>query len=81
MNGNYFTKKDQKKERYLKALTILHDIKQADIVKKHGVSASLVSQVISGKRKGVKKKGRVVLQEIADTLGMKVEDLLPKRAA
>lgn len=81
MNEKHFTTTARKKERYLNALLALHDIKQADIVNKLGVSATLVSLVINGKRRGVKRKGRLIRQEIAAALGMKIEDLWPKKTA
>ncbi len=81
MNDKYFTNSAVKKERVISALLTLHDIKQADIVNKLGVSATLVSLVINGKRRGVKKKGRLIRQEIAAALGMKISDLWPEKAA
>jgi len=81
MKTKYFAKEGQKKERYVKALLILHGIRQDELAAKLGVSGPLMSQVVNGRRKGVKKKGRLIRQGVADALGMKVEDLWPKKAA
>jgi len=81
MKTKHFAKKDENKERYVKALLILHGIRQDELAEKIGVSGPLMSQVINGRRKGVKRKGRLIRQGVADALGMKVEDIFPKRAA
>lgn len=81
MNKNSFTLNDKKRERYISALLILHNINQAELARKLGVSKALVSVVVSGRRKGVKKQGKRVKQAVADALGMKIEDLWPNRAA
>ena len=81
MKAIRFTKQDKRKERYVRALLFLHGIRQDELAKKLGVSGPLVSQVINGRRNGVKKKGLRIRQAVAEALGMKVEDLWPKRAA
>jgi len=46
-----------------------------------GVSQPFLSMIITGRRIGAKEKGKLARQVIAESLGMAVEDLWPKRAA
>jgi transcriptional regulator with XRE-family HTH domain len=81
MHAINITKTGIKKEHYIKALLILHGVKQMDLVEKFGVSQPYISQIVKGSRKPVKKQGRLVRQAIAEALGMKVEELWPDKAA
>lgn len=75
------TKSDKEKRRYISALLILHGINQTELAKRIGVSQPLVSSVVTGRRRGVKKKGKAIRQAVAESLGMKVEDLWPDNKA
>lgn len=84
MKAITFAKADKKRERYISALLVLHNIGQAELARKIGVSKPFFSQVVTGKRGGTKKKGPLVArirQAVADALGAKVEDLWPDKAA
>jgi len=71
----------KKKERYVSALLIMHGIKQAELAEQIGVSQPFLSMIITGRRTGVKEKGKLARQVIAESLGVAVEDLWPKKAA
>jgi lambda repressor-like predicted transcriptional regulator len=71
----------KKKGRYVSGLLIQHGVTQAELVEKSGLSQSFLSNIINGRRIGAKEKGKIARQVIAESLGMKVEDLWPKRAA
>ena len=71
----------KKKGRYVSALLIMHGINQAELAEKIGATQPFLSQIINGRRIGAKKKGNLARQVIAESLGMAVEDLWPKRAA
>jgi transcriptional regulator with XRE-family HTH domain len=75
------TRPSIKKERYVSALLILHGIKQAELAEKIGVSQPFLSMIITGRRIGAKEKGNIARQVIAKSLGMKVSELWPKKAA
>ena len=65
----------------MRALLVLHAIDRAELASKIGVSQAFLSMIINGRRMGAKEKGKRARQVIADALGMKVEELWPKRAA
>jgi len=67
--------------RYVSGLLIMHGITQAELVEKTGLSQSFLSNIISGRRIGAKEKGRRARKIIAESLGMEIEDLWPKKAA
>lgn len=69
------------RKKYVSALLILHGVNQTELAKKIGVSQPLMSSVVTGRRRGVKKKGKAIRQAVADTLGMRIEDLWPEKAA
>ena len=77
MNDLNMTKTDKRKRRYINALLVLHEINQSELARKIGVSQTLMNSVITGRRRGVKKKGRLVRQAVAEALGMTVEELWP----
>jgi lambda repressor-like predicted transcriptional regulator len=81
MNAIKITRPTKKKGRYVSALLIMHGIKQDELAEKAGCSQSFLSMIITGRRMGAKEKGNLARQVIAESLGMKVEDLWPKRAA
>jgi transcriptional regulator with XRE-family HTH domain len=83
MNGLIASKTNQKNGRYIRALLVLHNINQSELARNIGISQTLVNAVITGRRRGVKRKGRVVRQAVADALGLKIEELWPdaKKAA
>lgn len=70
---------DDMSNKEIKILLIRHDVKQADIARKLGISKTAVHNVI----KGISESRRIK-KTIAQALGMKVEDLWPsdtRRAA
>jgi lambda repressor-like predicted transcriptional regulator len=81
MNAINISRRNKKKGRYVSGLLIQHGITQAELVEKSGLSQSFLSNIINGRRIGAKEKGKIARQVIADSLGMKVEELWPKRAA
>jgi transcriptional regulator with XRE-family HTH domain len=81
MNAMKITKQVKKKGRYVSGLLIQHGINQAELAEKIGATQSFISQIINGRRTGAKAKGKLARQVIAESLGMKVEDLWPKKAA
>lgn len=81
MNAIIITKPDKKNGRFVSGLLTMHGINQAELCKKAGVSQSFLSMIITGRRVGAKTKGKMARKVIAESLGMKVEDLWPKKAA
>jgi len=81
MNDIKITPPNKKKGRYVSALLIMHGINQAELVEKIGISQPFLSMIINGRRIGAKEKGKLARQVIAESLGMKVEHLWPKKAA
>lgn len=81
MNDLNMTKKGKEKGRYIRALLVLHNINQSELARNIGISQTLVNSVITGRRRGVKKKGRLVREAVAQALGVKVEELWPDKAA
>ena len=81
MNDIKITKPSKKRGRYVSGLLIQNGISQAELIKKIGCSQAFLSLIINGHRIGAKEKGKLARQVIADSLGMKVEDLWPKKAA
>lgn len=81
MNDMKITRPSKKKERYISALLIMHGIKQDELTEKIGISQPFLSMIITGRRIGAKEKGKLARQVIAESLGMAVEDLWPKKAA
>lgn len=81
MNAMNITDPAKKKGRYVSALLIMHGIDQAELAKKAGATQSFISQIANGRRTGAKRKGKLARQVIAESLGMAVEDLWPKKAA
>lgn len=71
----------KKKGRYVSGLLVMHGINQAKLAEKIGVSQPFLSMIITGRRIGAKEKGKLARQVIAESLGMAVEDLWPKKAA
>src|SRR3972149_2306318 len=72
------SKLSEKKGRYVSALLIMHGISQAELANKIDITQPFLSQIINGRRIGAKEKGKLARQVIAESLGMKVEDLWPK---
>ena len=81
MNAINITPSNKKKGRYVSALLIMHGISQAELAEQIGITQPFLSQIINGQRLGAKEKGRLARQVIAASLGMKVEELWPKKAA
>jgi transcriptional regulator with XRE-family HTH domain len=81
MNAMKITNPAKKKGRYVSALLIMNGISQDELAEKAGATQSFISQIINGRRIGAKEKGKLARQVIAESLGMKVEDLWPKKAA
>jgi len=81
MNAMNISLRDKKRGRYVSGLLIQFGITQAELAEKTGLSQSFLSNIINGRRMGAKEKGKRARQVIADALGMKVEELWPKRAA
>lgn len=81
MNAMKITNPVKKKGRYVSALLIMHGINQNELAEKIGATQSFISQIINGRRVGAKAKGKLARQVIAESLGMKVEDLWPQKAA
>ena len=81
MNAINISSRRKKKGRYVSGLLIQHGITQAELIEKSGLSQSFLSNIINGRRTGAKEKGKLARQVIAESLGMKVEDLWPKKAA
>jgi DNA-binding XRE family transcriptional regulator len=81
MNAIKITNPVKKKGRYVSALLIMHGINQAELAKKICSTQSFISQIINGRRIGAKEKGKLARQVIAESLGMKVEDLWPDNKA
>jgi len=81
MNDKTLTLIDKKNKHYIKALLILQDINLREIAHAANVSIPFVSYIVTGGRKGVKKKGRLVQQLIADKIGKDVNELFPRKAA
>lgn len=81
MNSIKITKKGIEKGRYVRALLVLHNINQTELAKQIGVSQPLMNAVVTGKRRGVKKKGKRIREAVALALGVKVEELWPDKAA
>lgn len=81
MNDMKITRPSKKKERYISALLIMHGIKQDELTEKIGISQPFLSMIITGRRIGAKEKGKLARQVIAESLGMAVKDLWPKKAA
>ena len=81
MNAIKITPSLKKKGRFVSALLTMHGINQAELAEKIGVTQPFLSQLINGRRIGAKEKGKLARQIIAESLGMKVEDLWPKKAA
>jgi transcriptional regulator with XRE-family HTH domain len=81
MNAMKITNQVKKKGRYVSALLIMHGINQAELAEKIGATQSFISQIINGRRIGAKEKGKLARQVIAESLGVAVEDLWPKKAA
>ena len=81
MNGINIPAQNKKRGRYISGLLIQYGISQAELVEKTGLSQPFLSNIINGRRIGAKAKGKLARQVIAESLGMTVEDLWPKRAA
>ncbi|MHB8123759.1 MAG: helix-turn-helix domain-containing protein [Desulfuromonadaceae bacterium] len=81
MNAINISRRNKKKGRFVSGLLIQHGITQADLVEKSGLSQSFLSNIINNRRTGAKAKGKLARQVIAESLGMTVEELWPKRAA
>jgi DNA-binding XRE family transcriptional regulator len=81
MDDIKITQRKKKKGRYVSGLLIMHGINQAELAGKIGITQPFLSMIINGQRIGAKEKGKLARQVIAESLGMKVEDLWPKRAA
>ena len=81
MNGMKITQPNKKRGRYVSGLLIQHGIAQSELTGKIGCSQSFLSMVINGHRIGAKAKGKLARHVIAESLGMAVEDLWPKKAA
>jgi len=84
MKVNHFTNKNKKGARYISALLLINGIRQDEIADQLGVSAPLVSMVVTNRRGGTKKHGpkiTLVRKAIADALGTTIEELWPKKAA
>lgn len=84
MNAITISKVGKKRERYISALLVLHNIGQAELARQIGVSQPMFSLVVTGKRGGTRRRSQVVArvrQAVADALGMKVEDLWPDNKA
>lgn len=81
MNKLINTKTDKNKRRYINALLVLHEINQSELARQIGVSQALMNAVVTGRRRGVKKKGRLVREAVAQALGVNVEELWPDKAA
>jgi hypothetical protein len=87
MNDEKLTPRVKKRGRYVSGLLTIHGISQDEVrerlEKKHGIKVSVpfISMLITGRRIGAKEKGKLARQVIAESLGMKVEDLWPRRAA
>lgn len=75
MNAHTLTPESKNNSRYIRALIVLKGVKQNMLAKNAGVSEAFLAQVISGTRRGIKKKGLFVRQIIADSLDMTVEEL------
>jgi DNA-binding XRE family transcriptional regulator len=81
MNAKKITQQSKRRGRYVRALLVLHAIDRAELASKIGVSQAFLSMIITGRRIGAKEKGKLARQVIAESLGMTVEDLWPKKAA
>jgi transcriptional regulator with XRE-family HTH domain len=81
MNSIKITTKDKEKGLYVKALLVLHNINMTELAKKIGVSQPLMSAVVTGKRRGIKTKGKRIREAVAQELGVNVEELWPDKAA
>ena len=81
MNKIKITKTGTEKGRYVSALLVLHGINQTELAEKIGVSQPLMNAVVTGRRRGVKKKGRIVREAVAQALGVNVDELWPNKAA
>lgn len=81
MNAKQVAQSNKKNGRYVSALLIMHGIRQDELAEKAGVSKPFFSQVVNNRRIGAKAKGKLARQIIAESLGMEVEELWPKKAA
>lgn len=81
MNAIKITPPSKKNGRYVSGLLIMNGINQAELAEKAGVTQPFLSMIITGRRRGAKEKGQLARQVIAESLGMAVEDLWPKKAA
>lgn len=81
MNAIKLTPQIKKNGRYVKALLVMHGVNQYELAEQIGVSQPFLSQIINGRRIAAKEKGKLARLIIADALGMKVEELWPKKDA
>lgn len=81
MNDKNLTNNSKRKGRYVSALLIMNGVNRAELAEKIGVSQPFLSMIINCRRRGAKEKGKLARQVIAESLGMKVTDLWPKKAA
>ncbi|HPL64824.1 MAG TPA: helix-turn-helix transcriptional regulator [Syntrophales bacterium] len=82
MKDDPFTQQNKKRKRYISALLVLHNISQAELARRIGVSKGFFSLVVTGRRGGTRKKGPLVnkvRQAVADALGMTVAELWPEK--
>jgi hypothetical protein len=87
MNSINISQPNKKQGRYVSGLLIIHGITQDDLINRISlrlgapVSQPFLSLIINGRRIGANDKGKLARQVIAESLGMTVEDLWPRRAA
>ena len=65
----------------MSGLLTMHGINQAELAQKAKISQPFLSMIINGRRVGAREKGRKARRIIAKALGMKVQELWPKKAA
>lgn len=87
MDAINISQPNKKRGRYVSGLLTIHGITQDELIERISqrlnctVSQPFLSLLINGRRIGARDKGKLARQVIAESLGMKVEDLWPKRAA
>jgi len=81
MNDNKLTRQGKKRRRYVSAMLTMHEIDRAELAARIGVSQPFLSMIANGRRIGAKEKGKLARQVIAESLGVAVEKLWPKKAA
>jgi transcriptional regulator with XRE-family HTH domain len=81
MNDNKLTQNSKKRGRYVSGLLTMYEIDRSELAARAGVSKPFLSMIVNGRRIGAKEKGKLARQVIAESLGMKVEELWPKKAA